>query len=76
MQKHCATATFIRFKNTLIKIQEHTMQQANFNASVFKLSLIAGAIAAIPFSTSVMAQEQTNIDEQDVEQSKLLVRAA
>ena len=48
------------------------MQQANFNASVFKLSLIAGAIAAIPFSTSVMAQEQTNIDEQDVEQIQIV----
>ena len=48
------------------------MQQAKFNASAFKLSLIAGAIAAIPFSTSPFAQEQQSIDEQDVEQIQIV----
>ena len=39
------------------------MQQAKINASVFKLSLIASAIAGISFSSASFAQEQTAIDE-------------
>ena len=48
------------------------MQQAKFNASVFKLSLIASAIAGMQFSTSTLAQEQTTADEQDVEQIQIV----
>ena len=48
------------------------MQQAKFNASVFKFSLIAGAMAGMPFSSSAFAQEQTSIDEQDVEQIQIV----
>ena len=47
------------------------MQQAKFNASAFKLSLIASAIAGMSFSSSVLAQEQTSVDEQDVEQIQI-----
>ncbi len=37
------------------------MQQAKFNASAFKLSLIASAIAGMAFSSSsVLAQEQAS----------------
>ena len=48
------------------------MQQAKINASVFKLSLIASAIAGISFSSASFAQEQTAIDEQDVEQIQIV----
>jgi len=48
------------------------MQQAKFNASVFKFSLIAGAMAGMPFSSSVFAQEPTALDEQDVEQIQIV----
>ena len=48
------------------------MQQAKFNASAFKLSLIASAIAGMAFSSSsVLAQEQASVDEQDVEQIQM-----
>lgn len=48
------------------------MQQAKFNASVFKFSLIASAMAGMPFSSSVFAQEQASLDEQDVEQIQIV----
>ena len=49
------------------------MQQAKFNASAFKLSLIASAIAGMAFSSSsVLAQEQASVDEQDVEQIQIV----
>jgi len=48
------------------------MQQAKSNASAFKLSLIASAIAGMPFSTSVLAQEQASVDVQDVEQIQIV----
>ncbi|SVB20287.1 uncharacterized protein METZ01_LOCUS173141, partial [marine metagenome] len=49
------------------------MQQAEFNASAFKLSLIASAIAGMAFSSSsVLAQEQASVDEQDVEQIQIV----
>lgn len=48
------------------------MQQAKFNASVFKFSLIASAMAGMPFSFSVFAQEQASLNEQDVEQIQIV----
>jgi iron complex outermembrane receptor protein len=46
-------------------------QQGKFSPTVFKLSLIAGAIAGMPMASTAFAQEQT-IDEQDVEQIQIV----
>ena len=48
------------------------MQKANSYAAVFKLSLVASAFIGIPFSTTLHAQDQAALDEQDVEQIQIV----
>ena len=48
------------------------MHDAKRNASVFKLSLIASVITGMSLSSSVHAQTQAGVDEQDVEQIQIV----
>lgn len=48
------------------------MSYTKCRTSVFKYSLIAGAIAGMPLSSSVFAQQQPALDEQDIEQIQIV----
>lgn len=48
------------------------MHDAKRNASVFKLSLIASVITGMSLSSSVNAQAQASVEEQDVEQIQIV----